>query len=283
MQYYKFQSLFNEIIFEKSKADLITKVAKYPHRYIGLFRPTKPKGKLLQNLFQSQEIRFGDAFEQLIQEYLIENGFETLNKNLDYKNDKLKVDQFFRKNQKYFFVEQKVRDDHDSSKKRGQISNFEKKLEAIISTYGEDNLKGFLYFIDPELAKNKNYYQNELQKMSSDYGVELHLCYGIEFFELMNLSNVWFEIISYLEQWHQEIPELPEINFDKEADKSFEEIKDLSPGIFRKLFSNEKIYNEIVLTLFPEKKTLQMLLNYFETKKETIYKTLVKKMKEKGI
>ncbi len=37
MDYNKFKSIFNEAIFEKSKADLITKVAKYPQRYVGLF------------------------------------------------------------------------------------------------------------------------------------------------------------------------------------------------------------------------------------------------------
>ena len=96
MEYTKFRSIFNEIIFDKSKVDLVTKVAKYPQRYIGLFRPTKPKAKLLQNLLQSHEIRFGDAFEKLIEEYLIEKDFEILDKRLDYNNgEKLNVDQFF--------------------------------------------------------------------------------------------------------------------------------------------------------------------------------------------
>ena len=36
---------------------------------------------------------------------------------------------FFKKDDVHYFVEQKVRDDHDSTKKRGQISNFEKKLD----------------------------------------------------------------------------------------------------------------------------------------------------------
>jgi len=122
MKYFKFKSNINEIIFEKSKVDLITKVAKYPQRYIGLFRPTKPKAKLLQNLLQSQEIRFGDAFEKIIEEYLKELDYEILDKSFEYQNgDKLNVDQFFLKDNIYYFVEQKVRDDHDSTKKRGQI------------------------------------------------------------------------------------------------------------------------------------------------------------------
>ena len=284
MKYYKFKSIFNKTIFEKSKADLLEKVAKYPQRYIGLFRPTKPKAKLLQNLLQSHEIRFGEAFEKLIEEYLKELGYEILEKNFYYKNgDKLKVDQFFKDDEFYFFVEQKIRDDHDSTKKRGQISNFEKKLETIISIYGDNNLKGFFYFIDPDLLKNKNFYKDELEKMSADYGVDLHICYGKEFFELINAPNIWEEIITYLKKWRSELPDIPEINFDLEPEQSFEEIKDLSPSIYRKLLDNEKLYKEIVLTIFPEKKTLILLKNYFEMKDKKIYKTLVEKLQSRGI
>jgi len=284
MEYNKFKLIFNEIIFEKSKADLITKVAKYPQRYIGLFRPTKPKAKLLQNLLQSHEIRFGDAFEKLIEEYLKELGYEILNKFFDYGNgDKLNVDQFFKNDDYFFFVEQKVRDDHDSTKKRGQISNFEKKLETIINIYGDDKLKGFFYFIDPNLVKNKNFYKDELDKMSADYGVELYICYGKEFFDLINESDTWAEIIKYLKKWRSELPDTPEINFDIEPEQSFEEIKDLSPSIYRKLFDNEELYKEIVLTIFPEKKTLILLKEYFETKEKKIYKTLFEKINDKGI
>jgi hypothetical protein len=80
MDYNRFKKTFNEIIFEKSKADLIEKIAENPSRYIGLFRPTKPKAKILQNLLQSHEIRFGDAFEKIIEEYLKIKGCEILPK-----------------------------------------------------------------------------------------------------------------------------------------------------------------------------------------------------------
>jgi len=178
------------------------KIAKYPSRYIGLFRPTKPKAKILQNLLQSHEIRFGDAFETLIEEYLKETGFKILNKKFSaQKNDKLNVDQCFSKNEKVFFVEQKIRDDHDSTKKRGQIDNFEKKLNAMINEKGEKNLIGIFYFIDPELKKNKNYYISSLEKMSNDYGVKLYLFYGKELFDFLELYEVWNEILNYLEKW----------------------------------------------------------------------------------
>lgn len=112
--------------------------------------------------------------------------------------------------------------------------------------------------------------------MSKDYGVKLYLFYGKELFEFLELKGIWEEILNHLEKWKQEIPELPETNFDLDAKESFEDIKELNPTYFRKLFQNEEIFNEIILTIFPEKKTLNLLLEFFErkSKEKTIYKTL---------
>ena len=122
MEYDKFKQIFNTTIFEKSKPDLLKKVANYPERYVGLFRPSRPKAKIIQNLLQSHEIRFGDAFETLIEEYLREAGFTILNNKFnDANQDKLEVDQIFLKGNDLYFAEQKIRDDHDSTKKRGQV------------------------------------------------------------------------------------------------------------------------------------------------------------------
>jgi len=108
MEFEKFKGIFNETIFEKSKIALVEKIAKYPSRYIGLFRPTKPKAKILQNLLQSHEIRFGDAFETLIEEYLRELGFKILDKKFSADNgDKLNVDQCFSKKKKCFLLNKK--------------------------------------------------------------------------------------------------------------------------------------------------------------------------------
>lgn len=120
MNYEQFKQIFNETIFEKSKADLLEKIAHSPSRYIGLFRPTKPSAKILQNLLQSHEIRFGDAFECVIEKYLQLKGCKILQKNFTTtKGDALNIDQCFRKDDKTYFIEQKVRDDHDSTKKKG--------------------------------------------------------------------------------------------------------------------------------------------------------------------
>lgn len=284
MQYEKFKNIFNETIFEKSKAVLIDKIANNPNRYIGLFRPTKPKAKILQNLLQSHEIRFGDAFETVIEKYLLEFGYEILEKRLVNSDDnKLNLDQCFKADNKVYFIEQKIRDDHDSTKKRGQIDNFEKKLNEMVKKYEESNLVGVFYFIDPFLQKNKYYYKLELEKMTSDYGVKLYLFYGKELFDYLNHKDAWDEILNFLEKWKAEIPDFPETNFDIDAENSFDEIKDLSPIIYRQIFKDDTIFKEIILTLFPEKKTLQLLLDYFRSKasEKIIYRTVADLLQSK--
>jgi Holliday junction resolvase-like predicted endonuclease len=275
MEYNQFKQIFNETIFEKSKADLLEKIASSPSRYIGLFRPTKPKAKILQNLLQSHEIRFGDAFEHAIEKYLEIKGCEILPKRFTNRDgDVLNIDQCFRKGGKIYFIEQKVRDDHDSTKKRGQILNFEKKLDIMLQNYSEEELIGIFYFIDPDLVKNKNFYVAELSKMTRDYNVETKIFYGKSLFDYLGYTDIWNEVLAYLVDWKKEIPDLPEINFDLDAQHTFEEIKDLKPLVFRKLLANDEIFKEIILTLFPEKTTLKLLHKYYSSKTETIYKTI---------
>jgi len=88
------------------KESFLKKIAEHPERFIGLFRPSKPGTKILQHLLQSYA-----------------NG------------ERLSLDQFFTDGRTYYFIEQKIRDDHDSSKKRGQVANFKAKLEEIFRQY----------------------------------------------------------------------------------------------------------------------------------------------------
>jgi len=207
---------------------------------------------LLQNLLQSNEIRFGDAFEVVIEKYFQSEDFKVLPKNINLTNstEQLKIDQLLKKDNQILFIEQKVRDDHDSSKKRGQIANFEKKLEAVSNQYAENEIKGFFYFIDPSLVKNKRFYEGELAKLEQAYEVGLSVCYGKELFESINLPNMWNDIILNLEKWRETIPDLPEINFDLNPNDSFDEIKDLPLNVYRRIFDDERITEQILPMLF---------------------------------
>lgn len=285
MNYNKFCAVLNKHIFEGEKKELLRKLAERPERFVGLFRPTKPRAKILQHLLQSHEIRFGDAIEELISEFLKDWEFKVLPKVIipDPSNPrrKLDIDQYFTNGKTFFFIEQKVRDDHDSTKKRGQIANFETKLEFLYRKHGQ-KLVGIMYFIDPDLVKNKNYYVEELNKMEDTYGVDLHLLYGKELFEFFNKTNEWDKLLSWLTQWKESLPELPEINFDSDPQDSFDEIKDLEIRSWRKILENEKLWEEgIMLAIFRNGKTLRMLFDFFNRRPERAYRKLAEMIEQK--
>jgi hypothetical protein len=269
MTYEDFKRHFNTILFDNFKYSLFQKLATSPERYIGLFRSTSPLNKLLQNLTQSQEIRFGDAFEALITKYLAECGFENLPKNQQFNEDALNLDQYFKKDGKYYFVEQKMRDDHDSTKKRGQFENFTKKVNLLMSLHGAE-IEAFMFFVDPAMTKNKRYYGDKALNLATTKGIAVHVCYGKEFFERLGIENIWIEIEAHLQEWHKGEFTNQYLNFDENVEDSFCQLKQLTPNEWLKLMSNDKIFNNFVSTRFPQKTTLSRILDYFLEKSQSI-------------
>jgi len=282
MDYKDAIAILNRHIFEGDKRSLLEKIANNPERYIGLFRPTKPKAKLLQNLLQSHEIRFGDAMESLIKAMLSDVGFANLPRKLQSTDgDSLSIDQYFTNSKSYYFMEQKVRDDHDSTKKRGQIGNFETKLKILYETHSS-NLVGIMYFIDPDLSKNKKYYVEELGKLRKFYGIELYLFYGHELFDHIGFPGLWDNLIEWLTRWKAELPDFPEINLDLSPEESFEEIKTLEPLYWRKIFENDQIWEDgIIQVLFSDGSTLRLMLAYFSKKHTSAYRSLARLLEKK--
>jgi hypothetical protein len=282
MNFEKFCTILNKHIFEGEKKELLQRIAESPERFIGLFRPTKPDAKILQHLLQSHEIRMGDALEEIIEEILKSLGFKILSKSIVNESGKtLSFDQYFTDGRVYYFIEQKVRDDHDSTKKRGQIENFEAKLEILHKTHGS-GLIGIMYFIDPDLSKNKNYYLQELERFEKFYGVKLYLFYGKELFEYLKYPEIWDNILFWLKQWKDSLPELPEINFDTFPQESFEEIKMLELRYWRKILENETLWEEgIIKAIFRQGTTLRLLLDFFKKQHTMPYNQLANMLTER--
>lgn len=282
LEYDFFKSQLNSKLFEDSYSDLLRKIAKNPERYIGLFRPTKPKTKLIQNITQSHEIRFGDALEYIFERYFEASGFRMHTKRFrTAEGIELSIDQLFSCENYLYMIEQKVRDDHDSTKKVGQFDNFENKYYALTQRYDNYTIVPIMWFIDDSLTKNKNYYLGRMASMSNDYGCSPLLFYGEKMFAsyggVSNFNDeIWQETLSYLERWKDTLPDMPEINFDNEAVTVFEEIKDLPPLVYRKLFGNGEIIRQIFPIIFPEGTVLEMLSDYFLSKRQTIYNTLAR-------
>lgn len=275
MNYQEFCKILTRHIFENEKKELLRALATHPERFTGLFRPTKPAAKILQFLLQSHEIRMGDALEEVIEKALISLGYKVLPKAIEDKNKEiLLLDLYFVKDEVYYFIEQKVRDDHDSTKKRGQIDNFKKKLEVLCRKHSS-NLVGIMYFVDPDFSKNRRYYLKELEKLENSYGVKLYLFYGKELFVYLKCEKLWDNILSWLKQWKESLPNLPELNFDVSPEESFEEIKDLDLKYWKKLLNNDKLWEEGVMkTIFREGNTLEILASFFKSQSDLAYKKL---------
>lgn len=286
LPYDDFKSCLNRKLFEDSYYDLIKKIADNPDRFIGIFRPTKPKTKLIQNITQSHEIRFGDALEFIFERYFEAEGFSLCQKRFVDSNDKeLSIDQLFEKDKVLYMIEQKVRDDHDSTKKVGQFENFENKYFALTQMYKQYEIIPIMWFIDDSLEKNKKYYQEQMDRMKTDYKCNPYLFYGQEMFNDFGgittfRVEIWNETLDYLYRWKQTLPEMPEVNFDLNADDVFEEIKDLQPSVYRKLLDNVEIINQIFPILFPQKIVLGKLVVYFKSKRQPIYETLAYRIQQ---
>lgn len=251
-------------------AELLSKIADEPNRFVGIFRSTTPKLKLMQNVLQSREIRFGDALEEIITDLIASMGFQNLNKAIRLSNgDELLFDQHFcsQDQEQYYLVEQKVRDDHDSTKKRGQIDNFERKVGYLRQHYGA-RLIAIMYFIDPSLTKNRDYYREELNQISEKHQVTVHLHYNGELFSFLHGSTeLWDNLETALVQWRKEVPVHIDFNFDAEPEKTLRQIAELAPNLWFKIASDNRLWEgEVITTLFPRGSSLWLLCQEFRAK-----------------
>ena len=163
---------------------LLENIIDNPLRYCGLFRLSNAKSKVVQNVTQSREIKFGDIFEELTSICIERLGYTNLIKKLKVNDtdEVLNLDQFFKDDDdNYYLVEMKIRDDHDSTKKRGQYQNFHKKVELVRNTFPKVHIDASMWFVDDSLVKNKKYYLCEMQNENFENTL-LHLYYGSEFF-----------------------------------------------------------------------------------------------------
>ncbi|MDR2494374.1 MAG: hypothetical protein LBD24_04025 [Spirochaetaceae bacterium] len=238
----------------------------------------------MQNVLQSHEIKFGNAFEELFEKYFELYGYTHISKKIVYEKDSLAIDQLFRHSDGHIcFIEQKMRDDHDSTKKRGQIDNFQKKIKALLEVYKERNMRCYFYFIDDSLTKNKNYYYESIEKIQADYTVYAKLCYGKELWEEIGHPELWAELKAHLECWKKEyISKGLSINFDEYPENAFDEIKRVKIEVFYKLFDNKEICKEILPVIFPQNKVLRLLHNYFSQKagENRMYETVAGRIGE---
>lgn len=233
--------------------ELLETVIDNPTRYCGLFRLSNAKTKLIQNVTQSREIKFGDFMEEIATDYIGLLGYKTLVKDIgrDENGDLLNADQVFEDDKTFYLVEQKVRDDHDSTKKRGQYENFDKKVRLLRKQHPSKHLVAAMWFIDDGLVKNRRYYLEQMENTHvSD--TELHLYYGGDFFRSLKGGNeVWDEIIEYLTRHRIEgsndVLSIPDFGKSGEI---YEALRQLSNYYWNKLNTPNATYELLRKELF---------------------------------
>jgi len=247
--------------------ELLTTVVKNPKRFTGIFRLSNAKTKLIQNVTQSREIKFGDFMEEIITEYISLMGYENMDKSIgnDPQGNALSADQVFKKDNCIYLIEQKIRDDHDSTKKRGQYDNFRKKYTLLKQKYPNYKINASMWFIDDSLVKNKKYYFSEaISEKTVNEDIKINIFYGGDMFsQLFNRYDVWNEICTYLlknkQERNNDVLEIPDFDTSQEMLNALKRLKTYESGLFKKLISDKPEYVQLRKELFPTETNLNFL------------------------
>lgn len=246
--------------------ELLLKIIKSPNRFIGDFRITNTKTKLIQYVTQSREILFGNFMEDIISEYLSVMGYKNMDKyiGLSLENKPLMADQLCINGDIIYFIEQKMRDDHDSTKKRGQFINFQEKITLLYDNFPDKQIISIMWFIDSGFKKNKNYYKNKINSIKFN---NVYLLYGQELFtEIFKREDVWNEITSYLKQNSQErsneVLQIPDLDTSNEFLEVLEHLFKQNKKLYNKLTNSKNYqYAELRNRLFPQNYNFNRIKN----------------------
>lgn len=240
--------------------ELLKTVIKNPERYTGLFRLSNAKTKLIQNVTQSREIKFGNFMEEIITDYIAAMGYKNMKKHIGLGEDgkPLNADQVFSNSSncsQICLIEQKMRDDHDSTKKRGQYANFQKKYTLLKSQYPNAQIFALMWFMDDSLKRNRLYYTEKAEE-NRQPEIHVHVLYGKDLFtEFFRRPDVWDELCSHLQRNKKdrssEILSVPDFDTSIEMLTALRTLKREEPRLYRKLLSSLPVYEQLRCELFP--------------------------------
>lgn len=267
---------------------LLRYMVKRPEQFPGRFCSVHPENVLRFHILRRQERQWGKTLKGLIAKWLEHYGYQRLGERIEVDGEKMKCDHYILSPDQSFVVliEQKVRDDHDSSKARGQWrNNFVPKVRALYRKHGE-NLIAVAYFIDPTFRKNFNLYEREAQKLRRELGlVSIHIWYGRELFEQLPFANAsdWDEMLDWLKRWHRDLPELPDVNW--ETDDAIAELQNIAqrhPFLWRQFAEQESLWKEgYIDVLFPTRKGLRAILAVLEQVGRKAYKDAAEALRQR--
>ncbi|WP_233704386.1 HpyAIV family type II restriction enzyme [Helicobacter cynogastricus] len=221
------------------------------------------KTKLIQNLTQSYEIKFGNFLEKILSDYILEVGYEPLDKQIgtDQENNPLSANQVFQASACIYLIEQAVRDDHDCQKRKEQCANFCKKIQVLEQRFPHKTLKACMWFSDDALKKNQKYYQEQIARYSNE---QTFIFYGRELFSyLFCREDIYEEFIAHLKRRKkergQDILSIPDFDTSNKAREALLKLQTNKPKLIQKLLSNQEPFIELREELFPTGENLKVL------------------------
>ncbi len=154
------------------------------------------QNKIAQTVLQSMEIDYGNFLEGLIN-IIINNkhGVTKLPRNIKSGGKKNEIDSHFLFDDEEYIIEIKKRDNHDSTKWKGQIINLHDKVCHCT----HEKKRAVILFIDDSYKKKhyKNY--NDWWSENSTTNTRLDIYYGKQFFDEQDFldENDWEVFYDY--------------------------------------------------------------------------------------
>lgn len=288
--YTEFKETLNKHLFGETLRKLLESLIRSPERFVGLFRPSTPEEKLLQHLTQSREVKFGDAMEEIFRKILIASGL----KPFALPNSQLKCDQLFETedegNSQIVLIEQKVRDDHDSSKRKGQFQNFSEKVRALVdSTEPTKSIHAIMYFLDPEMRKNSGYYNKKIEEYkkskennaSTSERLTVKLLYGEELLSYLfhdvrvQLCASWDDLCKWLRDWKKGLSERS--IFQPFSEEEILGIAKTHRPLFLRLVDRENLWQEGIIQALLPIETAEKIIAEMEPEYRPKFESLVSK------
>lgn len=229
-------------------------------RLVNPYGTTPYKVVLLQTLETSSGIRLGYANQGVISALLEESGYVKLPTTVTAADGMtLAIDHLVQKQGVIYMIEQKAKDDHDSSNRLAQLKSFIKKYETVVALYPGIEVVPIFYFLDSRFYKNKKYFQKQIEL--SGKGDTCKLLYEEELFSFLGLENPLDGIKENFKRVREEMGSERSINFDLHPRVAANYLLSKKKSVLMRIFSNPNLVDFMTDTIFPSGDTFKTLVS----------------------
>lgn len=282
MEQNEFDNLIKKIDPTNMIPYIIDKMITKPKLLTGFKKINTFSLRMYASFGQANNIKYGTVLENYFNKYLEEMGWKMLERDYTltdeekqrYQNDsnRVNVDLVAKHEDTIIFIEQKILDNHDSTKKTGQLRNFQEKATVIQRTYPSYDIYGFEWFIDDTQVKNGSNWQThneEFEIEHPEYKNKLFVVYGTgledKLSEITDIdhSGMLTSFDTFMKNWHlSHGKDLPELEFDKYPMDVVERLKLYSYKKVYDMLTNEELREQIHPIIFPNNQVYRAYLEY---------------------